>query len=79
MLETMRRYEIAWVRRRAPGRALPRAYLQADLDFLSGSNKTAVEAALLEAEAIKTVVEVCCGPLSPAVDTESCVVLWQEL
>ena len=57
-LETMRRFEIAWVRRKALGRALPRAYLQADLDFLSSSNKTVVEAALLEAEAIKTMVEV---------------------
>lgn len=57
-LETLRRYEVAWVRRRATGRALPRAYLQADLDFLASSNKTATEAALLEAEAIKAVTEV---------------------
>lgn len=57
-LETMRRYEIAWCRRSATGKALPRAFLQADLDFLASSNKSTVEAALLEAEAIKAVTEV---------------------
>ena len=64
-LEAMRRYEIAWVRRKAPGRALPRAYLQADWDFLAGSNKSPVEAALLEAEAVKAMAEVgCCHAAS---------------
>lgn len=57
-LETMRRYEIAWVRRSATGRALPKAFLQADLDFLASSNKSITEAALLEAEAVKAVIEV---------------------
>lgn len=54
----MRRYEVAWVRRKAPGRALPRAYLQADLDMLGPTGLSTLEAALLEAEAAKTVAEV---------------------
>ena len=56
----MRRYEVAWVRRKAPGRALPRSHLQADLDFVSSSStaKSASEAALCEAEVLKAVVEV---------------------
>ena len=57
-LETMRRYEVAWVRHSATGRALPKAFLQADLDFLASSHKSVAEAALLEAEAIKAVTEV---------------------
>ena len=56
-LETLRRYEVAWVRRSATGRALPQAFLQADLDFLASGNKSLPEAALLEAEAIKAVTE----------------------
>lgn len=34
------------------------AFSQADFDYLASSNKSVIEAALLEAEAIKTVVEV---------------------
>ncbi len=57
-LETLRRYEVAWVRRSAMGRSLPQAFLQADLDFLASGNKSLPEAALLEAEAIKAIAEV---------------------
>ena len=35
-------------------------FLQADFDYLASSNKSVVEAALLEAEAIKTMIEVRC-------------------
>ena len=49
----MRRYEVASVRRRAVGRALPRAYLQADLDLVAPPAASLTEAALAEAEVIK--------------------------
>ena len=52
-LDAMRRYEVASVRRRAVGRALPRAYLQADLDIVSPPATSLTEAALAEAEVIK--------------------------
>ena len=49
----MRRFEVAAVRRRAVGRALPAAYLQADLDLLSPPAASLTDAALAEAEVIK--------------------------
>lgn len=52
-MEAMRRYEVAAVRRRAVGHALPRAYLQADLDLVAPPAASLTEAALAEAEVIK--------------------------
>ncbi|CAL8462314.1 g1847 [Coccomyxa elongata] len=57
-LEAMRRYEVAWVRRRGVGRALPRAYLQADLDIVTLPGSTPSETLLADAEVIRTVSEV---------------------
>ena len=53
VLEAMRRFEVAQVRRRTVGRALPRAYLQADLDIVSPHSASTTERALAEAEVIK--------------------------
>lgn len=55
----MRRYEVAAVRRRAVGRALPRAYLQADLDLVAPPAASLNEAALAEAEVIKVHAPLC--------------------
>ena len=57
-LDDLRRFEVAWVRRTARGRAPPAAFLQADLDFVSESKKSFEEKALLDAELIKAAVEV---------------------
>ena len=54
----MRRYEIAWVRRKVPGRAVPRSHLQADLDFVTPGGQAPGEALLAEAEALKAVTGV---------------------
>jgi hypothetical protein len=51
-VESLRRYEIATVRRRGGGRGPPAAHLAADLDFVAPRAATAAEAALLEAEVI---------------------------
>ena len=51
-MESLRRYEIATVRRRGGGRGPPAAHLAADLDFVSPRAATPAEAALLEAEVI---------------------------
>ncbi|KAK9906778.1 hypothetical protein WJX75_007809 [Coccomyxa subellipsoidea] len=58
ILEAMRRYEVAWVRRRGVGRCLPRAYLQADLDIVTLPGSTPSETLLADAEVIRTVSEV---------------------
>lgn len=52
-MEAMRRFEVAWVRRRGVGRALPRAYLQADLDVVNPAGQNSGEKLLAEAEVIK--------------------------
>lgn len=57
-LDDLRRFEIAWVRRKAQGRAPPAAFLQADLDFVTDSKKSIADSALLDAELIKTICEV---------------------
>lgn len=57
-LEAMRRYEVAWVRRKAVGRSVPRSHLQADLDLVSGGGQAPAEALLAEAEALKAVTEI---------------------
>lgn len=51
-MDSLRRYEIATVRRRGGGRGPPAAHLAADLDFVSPRAVTPAEAALPEAEAI---------------------------
>jgi len=51
-VDSLRRYEIATVRRRGGGRGPPAAHLAADLDFVSPRAVTPVEVALPEAEAI---------------------------
>lgn len=51
-VDSLRRYEIATVRRRGGGRGPPAAHLAADLDFVSPRAVTPAEAALSEAEAI---------------------------
>ncbi len=51
-LESLRRYEIATVRRRGGGRGPPAAHLAADLDIVGPRFSKATETALPEAEAI---------------------------
>lgn len=60
----LRRYEVAWVRRRGVGRALPRAYLQADLDIVTLPGSTPSETLLADAEVIRAVSEVSSTHLS---------------
>lgn len=51
LLDGFRRYELSWVQRRVAGQAgLPRAYLQADLDFILPAARTPAEGLLGEAE-----------------------------
>ena len=52
-IESLRRFEIASVRRKGVGRALPKAYLQADLDILQPPTPDTTSKMLAEAEAIK--------------------------
>ena len=52
-IESLRRFEIAIVRRKGVGRALPKAYLQADLDILQPPTPDTTSKMLAEAEAIK--------------------------
>ena len=52
-IESLRRFEIASVRRKGVGRALPKAYLQADLDILQPQTPDTTSKMLAEAEAIK--------------------------
>ncbi|CAK0752569.1 hypothetical protein CVIRNUC_002156 [Coccomyxa viridis] len=58
IMESMRRYEVAWVRRRGVGRALPKAHLQADLDIATLPGSSPSETLLADAEVIRAVSEV---------------------
>ena len=59
--------QVAWVRRRGVGRALPKAHLQADLDIATLPGSSPSETLLADAEVIRAVSEVCvsqhCEPL----------------
>lgn len=50
LLDGLRRYEVAAVQRHAAGQGLPRAFLQADLDFVLPGERTVAEQLLGDAE-----------------------------
>lgn len=50
--------QIAWVKRRGIGRALPRSHLQADFDIVTLPGSSPSETLLADAEAIRAVSEV---------------------
>ena len=50
--------QVAWVRRRGVGRALPKAHLQADLDIATLPGSSPSETLLADAEVIRAVAEV---------------------
>ncbi len=50
--------QVAWVRRKGAGRALPRAHLQADLDIATLPGSSPSETLLADAEVIRAVAEV---------------------
>ena len=50
--------QVAWVRRRGVGRALPKAHLQADLDIATLPGSSPSETLLADAEVIRAVSEV---------------------
>ncbi len=50
--------QVAWVRRKGAGRALPRAHLQADLDIATLPGSSPSETMLADAEVIRAVSEV---------------------
>lgn len=56
--------QVAWVRRRGVGRALPRAHLQADLDIATLPGSSPSETLLADAEVIRAVSEVHRPPAS---------------
>ena len=50
LLDGLRRYEVAEVQRHAAGQGLPRAFLQADLDFVLPGERAPAELLLGDAE-----------------------------
>ncbi len=56
--------QVAWVRRKGVGRALPRAHLQADLDIATLPGSSPSETLLADAEVIRAVSEVRSSPAS---------------
>ena len=54
--------QVAWVRRKGAGRALPRAHLQADLDIATLPGSSPSETLLADAEVIRAVSEVHSAP-----------------